>query len=157
MEKAIKEMISRRAVLHPHCIVCSKSNVQGLNLSFRVCEDGGVEGRFRCGDAYQGYDGLLHGGVISSILDGAMTNCLFSSGKTAVTAELNVRFLVPVMVDREAVVVAREKTSCPPLHVMESEMVQDGRLVARAKAKFMEVEYVNPILNGKRNVFYEQC
>jgi acyl-coenzyme A thioesterase PaaI-like protein len=59
----------------------------GLNLSFHVCRDGRVEGRFRCGYAYQGYTGLLHGGVISSILDGAMTNCLFSSGKTAVTAK----------------------------------------------------------------------
>ena len=147
MEKKIKEMVSRQAILHPHCIVCGKSNRQGLNLSFRMREDGGVEGRFRCGETYQGYNGMLHGGVISSILDGAMTNCLFSSGKTAVTGELKVRFLVPVMVGREAVVSARVKKSCPPLHVMESEMIQDGRVVARAKAKFMEVQNVNAKLN----------
>jgi uncharacterized protein (TIGR00369 family) len=143
MEEKIKEMVSRQAILHPHCIVCGKSNGQGLNLSFRVCEDGGVEGRFRCGEAYQGYNGLLHGGVISSILDGAMTNCLFSSGKTAVIGELKVRFLIPVMVGCEAIVSARVKKSCPPLHVMESEIVQDGRIAARAKAKFMEIRDVN--------------
>jgi acyl-coenzyme A thioesterase PaaI-like protein len=35
---------------------------------------------------------MLHGGVISSILDGTMTNCLFAHGTVAVTAELRVRF-----------------------------------------------------------------
>jgi uncharacterized protein (TIGR00369 family) len=147
MEKSIKEMISRQTVLHPNCIVCGKSNGQGLNLSFQVCEEGGIQGRFSCSSVFQGYNGFLHGGVISSILDGAMTNCLFSSGKTAVTGELKVRFLIPVMVGCETVVSARVKKSCPPLHVMESEMIQDGRVVARAKAKFMEVQNVNAKLN----------
>ncbi len=145
METAIKEMISRQRVLHPNCIVCGKSNGQGLNLSFQVCEDGGVECRFLCSRKFQGYNGLLHGGVISSILDGAMTNCLFSSGRTAVTGKLTVRFVFPVLVDHEIVVRARVKKSSPPLHVMESEMIQDGRVVARARAKFMEVEYANSI------------
>ncbi|OGV54456.1 MAG: hypothetical protein A2X45_09665 [Lentisphaerae bacterium GWF2_50_93] len=140
-------MISRQTVLHPHCIVCGKSNGQGLNLSFQVCEDGGVEGRFFCSRKFQGYNGLLHGGVISSILDGAMTNCLFSSGRTAVTGKLTVRFSFPVLIDREIVVRARIKKSSPPLHAMESEMLQDGRIVSRASAKFMEVEYANNKFN----------
>ncbi|OGV44214.1 MAG: hypothetical protein A2X48_02550 [Lentisphaerae bacterium GWF2_49_21] len=129
--------------LHPFCIVCGKSNERGLGLSFQVCEDGGVVGRFFCSRNLQGYTGLLHGGVISSILDGAMTNCLFASGKTAVTGKLNVRFVFPVLVDHEIVVRARVKKSSPPLHVMESELVQDGRIVSRASAKFMEIGNVN--------------
>jgi len=123
--------------------VCGQHGAQGLEVAFRVCADGRVVGRFACRQAFQGYDGFMHGGIISLLLDGAMTNCLFARGKTAVTGELTVRFLFPVVVNREAVVSAWSKASCLSLHQMESELIQDGRVVAQATAKFMEVPDAN--------------
>lgn len=41
----------------------------------------------------QEYEGQLHGRVISSLLDAAMTHCLFHHGIEAVTGELYVRFV----------------------------------------------------------------
>jgi acyl-coenzyme A thioesterase PaaI-like protein len=87
---------------------------------------------------FQGYDGLLHGGVIAAVLDSAMTNCLFAHGIVAVTGELTVRFLHPVLLTHEAVVKANIKESFPPLHCMEARLMQNGRIVARASARFME-------------------
>jgi len=137
-EKAQKDLIALRKIHHPHCIVCGGQNDHGLKLSCQACGDGSVEGVFSCSRTFQGYDGYLHGGVISSLLDGAMTNCLFARGKIAVTGELTVRFLFPVLVNRKAVVRAWIKESRVTLHITEAKMIQNGRVVVMATAKFME-------------------
>ncbi|MFA5043784.1 MAG: PaaI family thioesterase [Kiritimatiellia bacterium] len=142
-EKAQKDLAALRKNHHPHCIVCGVKNVHGLKMSFRACGDGSVEGVFSCRRAFQGYDGYLHGGVIASLLDGAMCNCLFARGKIAVTGELTMRFLFPVLVNRKAVARAWIKKSRMPLHMAEAKMMQDGRVVATATAKFMEAPDAN--------------
>jgi acyl-coenzyme A thioesterase PaaI-like protein len=81
---------------------------------------------------------MLHGGVISAILDGAMTHCLLARGRSGVTARLIVRFLHPVAADRPVAVRAWLNDYSPPLYVLESELSQDGKLMARATAKFIE-------------------
>ncbi|RPI62864.1 MAG: PaaI family thioesterase, partial [Planctomycetaceae bacterium] len=88
---------------------------------------------------YEGYEDVLHGGVISSLLDGAMTNCLFAHGIVAVTAELVVRFRHPVAIDVPVSVIGRIVSSSPPLHITEAKVIQDGVVMAVAKAKFMEM------------------
>ena len=137
-EKAQKDLIALRENHHSHCIVCGGKNVHGLKMSFRARGDGSVEGVFSCSHTFQGYDGYLHGGVIASLLDGAMCNCLFARGKTAVTGKLTVRFLFPVLVNRKAVVRAWIKESRVTLHITEAKMIQNGRVVVMATAKFME-------------------
>lgn len=60
--------------------------------------DGGVCCTLEADPAWQGYSGTLHGGMICTLLDAAMTHCLFSLGLEGVTADLQVRFLNPVPV-----------------------------------------------------------
>lgn len=131
-------MVEIRNREHAHCFVCGTSNRVGLRLNFHVCEDGGVVASFPCSGIFQGYAGLLHGGVISSLLDGAMTNCMFAQGKAVLSGELTVRYLHPVAVDREATIKAWVKMSYPPMHVLEAELSQDSKILARATGKFME-------------------
>ena len=45
---------------------------------------------------YQGYDGILHGGIISTLLDEAMAKLSYELGYAAVTASLEIRFKHPV-------------------------------------------------------------
>jgi uncharacterized protein (TIGR00369 family) len=123
---------------HPDCVVCGKANGQGLRLSFRTTEDGGVHATFDCGKAYEGYADVLHGGVVATLLDGAMTNCLFAHGHPGVTAELTVRFRHPVYTGRIATVRAWIERCSRPLHVLRAELVQDRKLKATARGKFME-------------------
>jgi len=87
---------------------------------------------------YQGYTGYLHGGVIAALLDSAMTNCLFAQGQAALTGELNVRFLKPVVISRPAIVSAQVAAAAPPLFYMAATLRQNGQWMARAAAKFME-------------------
>ena len=128
-----------RSSLHSQCILCGADHPQGLRLAFNTHADGHVEALFACDRLYQGYSGYLHGGVIAALLDSAMTNCLFALGRAAVTGELNVRFLKPVIVSRPAVVSARLVESLAPLFKMNGEVRQNGDIMARATAKFMEV------------------
>jgi uncharacterized protein (TIGR00369 family) len=123
---------------HRRCFVCGSENPQGLRLEFAALSDGSVSAVFPCHSVLQGYDGLLHGGIISCLLDGAMTNCLFSKGIIATTGHLEVRFLHPVVIDTPARVIARVTRSRPPLHFVEAELLQGGTLLVRATGKFME-------------------
>ena len=125
--------------VHPNCVVCGANHLSGLQLEFTLLEDGSVQATFDCGEAFQGYPGLLHGGVISSLLDGAMTNCLFASGQQGVTGELKVRFRHPVVINRKATVRAWVDRSMPPLHLLQAELIQDERVKAKARGKFMEL------------------
>ena len=123
---------------HGQCVVCGSNNRQGLRLKFVACPDGSVRAVFPCQSIFQGYDGLLHGGIISCLLDGAMTNCLFSKGIAATTGDLAVRFLHPVAIETPATVTAKVTRSRSPLHIVEAELAQSGRLLVRASGKFME-------------------
>jgi len=123
---------------HPNCVVCSSENASGLQLTFDTLEDGSVQASFDCDEKYVGYDGMLHGGVISSLLDGAMTNYLFAQGRTGFTGELIVRFRQPVAIGRTASIRAWSTRFFPPFHALAAELTQDGEVKARARAKFME-------------------
>jgi len=132
-------MATLQSDLHSECILCGAEHPQGLRLSFNTHADGHVEAAFPCDRLYQGYTGYLHGGIIAALLDSAMTNCLFEHGRVALTGELRVRFLRPVIVSCSAVVRARLARSFAPLLFMEADIRQSGVVMARAKAKFMEV------------------
>ena len=96
------ELRETRAQAHSNCAVCSPTNSRSLCLKFAASDDGGVQARFNCDKAFEGYTGMLHGGVIASLLDGAMTNCMFAHCTPATTAELNVRFRHPAVISRLA-------------------------------------------------------
>ena len=100
--------------------------------------DGKVSAEFPRQFHLEGYKGCLHGGVIASIIDSAMTNCLFAKGQAALTAELNIKYIAPVRCGRPAVVTAWVVSSFPPLHALKAEVAQAGAVVVSADAKFME-------------------
>ena len=125
---------------HNRCFVCDPDNPRGLGLRFQTCADGCVIAAFNCAEIFHGYPRWLHGGITSSLLDGAMTNCLFARGVVAATAQLSIRFLLPVVIDRQAHVKAWLEKNYSPLHLLRAELVQDGKVLVTASAKFMEFE-----------------
>jgi uncharacterized protein (TIGR00369 family) len=119
-------------------VICSRANERGLQLDFAAADGGGVQARFACTPAHEGFAGMLHGGVVASLLDGAMTNCLFARGIVAVTADLKVRFRHPVAVGTTATVRAWTERSSPPRYALRADVVQDGRVRATAEGRFLE-------------------
>ncbi len=124
--------------VHPFCLVCSASNPYGLAVKFELGQNGVLHGAFHPNAALEGYEGRLHGGMIASLLDGVMTNCLFAHDIAAKTGELQVRYREPVFTGPEISLCAWIKTRRPPLFILGAELWQEGRLRATASAKFME-------------------
>ena len=120
------------------CLVCGHLNPSGLKLKFKVQPDGSVAAVFDCLPVLQSYPNVLHGGVISAILDSAMANALFAVRIVAVTATLEIRFLAPTMTGRFAMVRAwTESGEAHPLYLQRAELIQDGKVMVEAKAKFL--------------------
>ena len=106
-------------------------------MRFVLNEQGAAVADFGCPRSLEGYPGLLHGGVISMLLDGAMTNCLFLHGHEAVTAQLEVRFRHPVILETPVQLCAWITEDHPLLFRMQAKLLQDGQIKAMAKGIFM--------------------
>jgi acyl-coenzyme A thioesterase PaaI-like protein len=137
-KEQLRESLQQR--VHRDCIVCRSAQSDGFGIQFSANADGSVEGTFECKAFFQGYEGILHGGVICALLDAAMTHCLFARGKSGVTARLIVRFLHPVAIGHPAVIRARLCDYSPPLYVLEAELSQNGKVLTQAAAKFIDRE-----------------
>jgi acyl-coenzyme A thioesterase PaaI-like protein len=106
-------------------------------MNFCLLTDGSVSASFDCSRRFEGYAHVLHGGTIASILDGAMTNCLFSRGIVAMTAKLDIRFRRPLLAGTPAIVRGWHEQSLGRLHLMKAEILQYDRKAATASGKFM--------------------
>ena len=152
MISPIKETLSNyerlRTEEHPNCVVCGKTLDNGLGLEFRAIGEGIVEATFACQRFLEGYPHVLHGGVICTLLDGAMTNCVFACGSAAMTGDLHVRFRKPVAADGWAIVRAWIEASSPPLYRLAASLEQDGEIKATAKARFVERETATRLARG---------
>ena len=122
---------------HGNCLFCGDQNPLSFRLRFRADPGATVSAKFQASQHLQGYDGFLHGGIISALLDAAMTHCLFHQQIQAMTGDLHVRFLHPIPCDSVLVINARILSQKPPLYVLRAELTCDGQVMAWAQAKFM--------------------
>jgi uncharacterized protein (TIGR00369 family) len=131
-----------REIAHPRCVACSPDNKSGLKLNFQEAGEGAVRATFDCSAAFEGYPGQLHGGIISTLLDAAMANCLFAQNLQGVTAELSVKFKAPVVLKHQAAAEAHVVRDLFPLFLLEANLTQDGEIKATATGKFVVLQGV---------------
>lgn len=116
------------------CFGCGPDNAVGLQLEFTNRPDGRLETSFVPRAHHTGWEGILHGGLMATLLDEAIMAYLYRNGVNAATAELNVRYLAPVKLGEEIVVQAWEETRRGRLFRMAAEARTSGAVVARASA-----------------------
>jgi uncharacterized protein (TIGR00369 family) len=85
------------------CFACGRLNPTGLQLDFDVSRDRATA-RYTAEQRHQGYDGTLHGGIVTALLDETMGWAIFHQGVWGVTAKINVTFKRPVPVGEELVI-----------------------------------------------------
>jgi len=124
---------------HRWCLMCGSDNPLSFGLNFSADDRGFVYGSFQSHTGLQGYDGYMHGGVISGLLDSVMTHCLFHRGVRAVTGELNIRFKFPVPCTAALDLRAWVVSVIAPVYYVRSELLYEQQIMARASAKFMEI------------------
>jgi uncharacterized protein (TIGR00369 family) len=131
-----------RTLHHPRCFVARDHEDFGLGVQFSLHPDSGVEATVSCPASWEGYAGLVHGGIIASLLDGAMTNALFARSTVAVTAEVKIRYRRPLRVGQPATVEARVTQCEPPLYIVEARVTSEEGVHATCTGKFMRMSEV---------------
>ncbi|MEN6302012.1 MAG: PaaI family thioesterase [Armatimonadia bacterium] len=123
-----------------YCFACGKDNPFGLHMEF-VDEGDDYVCRWHPQPHHQGWSKILHGGLVSTLLDEVMTWRLVSLGHNVVTAEIAVRLKEPTPLDQELTIRGRVVAQRRRLFEVEGEIVlPDGTVTATANAKFMEVQ-----------------
>ena len=79
-----------------HCFGCGPANPTGLHLEFQIAEDVTVVCQASIGSEFDGHPGYLHGGIIATLLDEAMSKAVRARGVTAMTRKLEAEYLHPV-------------------------------------------------------------
>jgi uncharacterized protein (TIGR00369 family) len=122
---------------HDECLVCGYRNPWSWGMRYEPGEGDTVYGHFHGNPRLQGYQGILHGGVLAALLDSAMAHCLFHRGVQGVTGDLHVRFVQPVSCDATLDVRAHIVSATPPLYYLKAELLDEDRVMAWAEATFM--------------------
>ena len=78
------------------CLICGMENPVGLHLHIYETEPGMVESTYFAPEHFQGYPGVLHGGIVSAIIDEISGRALMGSDpmnpRFMFTAKLEVKY-----------------------------------------------------------------
>jgi len=119
-----------------YCFACGKENSSGLGLEFRSRDDMMVA-EFTPLKQHQGFKNIVHGGIITTLLDEAMVKAVLSRGALAMTAEIAVRFRSPLRVGDRVVVEARINTFGARLIEATAVLKRANDVVAEGRAKML--------------------
>jgi uncharacterized protein (TIGR00369 family) len=120
------------------CYVCGKKNPVGLKIDFKInAETRSISGSFTPSQDHQGYEGIVHGGILSSLLDEAMAKLAYSLGVPAVTAELTVKFKTSAAPGDELAVSGRIMEETNRLILAEAKIERGPVVIAEAKGKLL--------------------
>ncbi len=104
-----------------NCFVCGENNPNGLRLRFEIDKERQtLKTTFVASSTFQGWDGIVHGGILSTLLDEAMAKLVYDLGYEAVTASLEIKFKKPAPI-------------LEPLHVC-GEITEVSKRLIRARA-----------------------
>jgi len=123
------------------CFGCGQANPIGLHLEFLLAEDGRVVCLAEVADTFEGPPGYLHGGIIATLLDEAMSKAVRSHGLVAMTRHMEVDYRRPVRskapIRLEGLVARSEGRK----HWVEAKILDaEGTVLAQGKGLFIEVQ-----------------
>lgn len=122
------------------CFGCGQGNAAGLRLEFFLAVDGSVVSLPTVPDSFEGPRGFLHGGIVATLLDEAMSKSVRAKGFTAMTRHIEVDYLRPVPSRTPIRIEGRAIQSDGRKHRTEARILDaDGAVLAHGKALFIEV------------------
>ena len=126
--------------LYKGCFVCGMENEAGLKAKFMY--DGkqaitNVKAEIR----FEGYKGVYHGGIISTLLDEVMIKAILAIERVAVTAEMTIKYHLPVRTGEKLSFTGKITKFKGRLFFTEGSVCgEDGQVCASATGKYVEVE-----------------
>lgn len=121
------------------CFACGRANPLGLKLEFAFEGDEYVT-YFTPGVQHQGWAGITHGGIVSTVLDEVMARCVHEKDIGAVTAELTVRLKRPAPVGSRIRFAGRvESANSRVIECSARATDESGVLIAEATERMVRV------------------
>jgi uncharacterized protein (TIGR00369 family) len=122
------------------CFVCGPDNPEGLRLEFRMDRERGEAGTDVVFPArFQGWEGIVHGGLLATVLDEAMIKAAWARGQRSVTGEITVRYLKPARTGEAYRLKGRVTGTRGKIILAESELLgEGGEAVARASGRLFK-------------------
>ena len=119
-----------------HCFVCGLDNDHGLKLTFYQDEDGSVVVDYTVPDYYQGYPGVVHGVIITTLMDEVIGRVLMTgdTNRFMATAKLTTRYRKPVPTEKPIRIVGRIVDDRGRVAEARAEIIgPDGEVLAEAE------------------------
>jgi len=131
-------LVPRRQPGSALCFVCGTENPHGLRVDFY--DDGQrVWTELTAAEHHQSWPGVLHGGIISAILDETIARVAFLHDRWVHTARLTVRFLKPGPLGQRLRATGELTRDASLLMEMRGKLtvVETGEVVAEAQGTFI--------------------
>lgn len=128
------------------CFACGPGNPHGLKLVFSVDPVSLTStAETVLAPGFNGWKGVAHGGIVSTLLDESMIYACGALGWLSVTAEINVRFRRPVPTGKALTVRGFVLENRTRFFEARAEVTRKGEVLAQATGKMMPVKEVDDI------------
>lgn len=125
-----------------NCFGCGALNQSGLHLHFyRLADDSGIWAPFTPTAAFEGYGGIIHGGIVCTLLDEIMAWALYARSAWAVTARMQTSFRQPVRIGEDVILTARIARDRGRVFEVHGQVLRasDQAVLAESDGVFMRV------------------
>ncbi len=125
-----------------HCFGCGPGNPEGLHLVFTFdAEAQTATALVKLTRVHEGPPGHIHGGIIATLMDEAMSKLNRPLGVIAMTRHMEVDYLRPSPLGRELVLTGRHLRRDGRKLFHEAELATaDGTVLARGKGVFVVID-----------------
>ena len=125
-----------------HCFVCGLESPVGLKLRFTDNGLDEVRAVYTVGSQYQGYPGVVHGGIIAAMLDEAAgrTTMIGDHNRFTITGKMTIKYRKPVPTETKLTLVGRLIKDRGRMAQAHSEIrLPDGEVAAEAELTLIEM------------------
>jgi acyl-coenzyme A thioesterase PaaI-like protein len=123
-----------------YCFVCGQDNPRGLKIAVRYREaEMTAETELSLPREFQGWAGVIHGGILSTLLDEMMAHAVWRFAGPGLTLSMEVRFHQSLKPDDPILVRGVLHTKNGSRRLAEGEIIRvaDGSRVASGKTRFL--------------------
>lgn len=122
------------------CFMCGKKNPIGIKMDIK-CGNGEAFSMVNLNKNYEGYNGHIHGGIITALLDEIAVYAAYSINKVCVTYEINVKFKKPVSSEKNYNVYGNIVTEKGKIIICNSKIYDEKNIIfAEADVKLFLIE-----------------
>jgi acyl-coenzyme A thioesterase PaaI-like protein len=123
---------------HSRCLFNKKAPIEDFTCSFT--DNGRLIAILSFDDQHEGYDGMTHGGIVAAVIDSLMAQCLMGHGAAAYTADLRIRYFLPVLLCTPVKIrIVVTNVDLEKVYHLEAQVFQKSKECVTARGKFFRI------------------